>query len=113
YRNFNVNTTKGSFNMRISFPASWKDNVDPALYAKHTLNAVILPLEESRYIKNPYAELAFSGSFFKNTNASGEVELKNYYKYKKTEYSLLVDVHARVEGKDGYYYDLRGYFWKQ
>lgn len=113
YRNYNVYTTKGSFNLRISFPAAWKDNVDPALYTKHSLNTFILSLEESKFIKTPYAELSFSGAYFKKNNASGEVELKNYYKYQKTEYSLLVDVLARVEGVDGNYYEIKGYFWKK
>lgn len=114
YRNINVFTPKGSFNFRVSFPKEMIGKADNSWFSEHLLNTTRLPLEETKYMKSIYPELNFSSSqTFSEKNASGSVKLKNYFKYKKDEFSLFGEVYIKVEGKDKNTYEIKGYFWKE
>lgn len=113
YRLVNVPTPRGSFNYRVSFPKSMILQADDTWYSRLKLSTVRLPLEETKYIKAPYAELEFSSStFFSTDNVSGTVELKNNYQHEDNKYELFGEVDITVKGRDNAVYELKGFFWK-
>lgn len=114
YRVLSVPTSKGGFNFRVSFPKTMIGKADDTWYSIHELNIERLLLEETFYLKTPYAELDFSSStFFSSKNATGSVELKNNHKYGSSELSLFGEVIIKVEGRDNNFYDLKGFIWKK
>ena len=114
YRVVNVPTPRGAFNYRVSFPRTMIFEADETWYSRLKLSTVRLPLEETKYIKAPYAEVNFSSSsFFSSDNASGTVELKNNYERKEEKFELFGEVDITVKSRDNAVYELKGVFWKK
>lgn len=114
YRVVNVPTPRGSFNYRVSFPKTMISQADETWYSRLKLSTIRLPLEETRHIRAPYAELDFSSSsFFSRDNASGTVELKNNYQRNEIKYELFGEIDINIKGQDNAVYELKGFFWKK
>ncbi len=114
YRQYQINTSVGSFYLRFSFPSGMIGKAEENMFKEHTLYEYTLSLQESGAIRSVVAEAYFSSSsFFDGDNASGSVVLRNNYSVNGVNYSIFGEMDAAVKGTDGVMYNVKGYFWKK
>ena len=112
FRQFNISTSKGTLNLRLSFPSSMIGKVDANMYKYHDLYEYPLDLQNTGNLSSEVAEI-FSSSIFAEGNASGIVTLKQNESINGTNYAVYGEAEFSIRGKDNITNFVKGYFWKK